>query len=236
VVSSRRGGRSEQLPHTKALQSKQSVGASAGPSAVTVGLQREARLGLHFIDSTPALQRFPGKLSTGEEAAHAKWGRPAFHPRAFATVSFDDGRAPWSTSAWAPSRQPDSQTESKRKAFRILIADDHEAIRRGLRSALSGAGWQICGEALDGREAIRQTTALRPDLVILDISMPVLGGLEAAREILRSGGGTKVLIFTMHESRQIRAETAALGVHGIAVKSAPLSTLLATIESILRPS
>jgi len=105
-----------------------------------------------------------------------------------------------------------------------------------LRSALTGAGWQICGEALDGKEAIQQAAALKPDLVILDVSMPNMGGFEAAREILRTNAETKVLIFTMHESRQIRVETEAIGVHGIAVKSAPLSSLLATIESILRPS
>ncbi len=63
--------------------------------------------------------------------------------------------------------------------------------------------------------------------------MPNLGGLDAAREILRDGDHAKILIFTMHESRQIREETAALGVHALAVKSAPLSTLLATIDSLL---
>jgi DNA-binding NarL/FixJ family response regulator len=122
---------------------------------------------------------------------------------------------------------------SEKKAFRILIADDHEAVRRGLRSALLGAGWQVCGEAVDGRDAIRKAAELRPDLVILDVSMPNLGGLDAAREILKAPNGTKVLVFTMHESRQIREETAAIGVHGLAVKSAPLSTLLATIDSLL---
>lgn len=122
----------------------------------------------------------------------------------------------------------------RRKSFRILIADDHEAVRRGLRSALSGAEWQICGEAVDGRDAIQKTMELKPDLVILDVSMPNVGGLEAAREILKSSKQTKILIFTMHESKQIREETAAIGVHAMAVKSAPLSTLLATIDSLLR--
>jgi DNA-binding NarL/FixJ family response regulator len=132
------------------------------------------------------------------------------------------------------SRGPqESGIEGKKKAFRILIADDHEAVRRGLRSALLGAGWRVCGEAIDGREAIRKTAELKPDLVILDVSMPNLGGLDAAREILKNPNGTRVLVFTMHESRQIREETAAIGVHALAVKSAPLSTLLATIDSLL---
>lgn len=125
------------------------------------------------------------------------------------------------------------EKENIKKAFRILIADDHEAVRRGLKAALVGAGWIVCGEALDGREAIQKAKDLKPDLIILDVTMPNLGGLDAAREILKNGDGAKILIFTMHESRQIREETAALGVHALAVKSAPLSTLLATIDSLL---
>jgi DNA-binding NarL/FixJ family response regulator len=113
-----------------------------------------------------------------------------------------------------------------------LIADDHEAVRRGLRSALVGAGWQVCGEAVNGQEAINKVKELLPDVVILDISMPIMGGLEAAPEILKSAPATKIVAFTMHESQQIRTEMARIGVHGIAVKSAPLSNLLATIMSV----
>jgi CheY-like chemotaxis protein len=120
-----------------------------------------------------------------------------------------------------------------RKLYRILIADDHEAVRRGLKAALTGAGWVVCGEATDGREAIEKTAELKPDLVVLDVTMPNLGGLDAAKEILKRGNGVKVVVFTMHESRQIREETAAIGVHAMAVKSAPLSALLTTIDSLL---
>jgi CheY-like chemotaxis protein len=119
-----------------------------------------------------------------------------------------------------------------KREHRILIADDHEAVRRGLRSALVGAGWQVCGEAVNGQEAIQKTMELKPDLIILDVSMPNVGGLEAAREIIKCAPQTKILVFTMHESKQIREETNNIGVHGMAVKSAPLSTLLATIDSI----
>lgn len=150
-------------------------------------------------------------------------------------VAAKPGTEPGSTQEIKTSRNSfqESRTDARKKSFRILIADDHEAVRRGLRSALLGAGWQVCGEATDGREAIGKVEELKPDLVILDVSMPNLGGLGAAREILRNPNGTKVLIFTMHESRQIREETAAIGVHAMAVKSAPLSTLLATIDSLL---
>jgi CheY-like chemotaxis protein len=120
-----------------------------------------------------------------------------------------------------------------KKLFRILIADDHEAVRRGLKAALTGAGWVVCGEATDGLEAIEKAAELKPDLIVLDVTMPNLGGLDAAREILKSGNGVKIVVFTMHESRQIREETAAIGAHALAVKSAPLSALLTTIDSLL---
>ena len=119
------------------------------------------------------------------------------------------------------------------KTRRILIADDHEAVRRGLRSAVWGAGWEVCGEATNGREAIAKVKELKPDVVILDVSMPVMSGLEAAPEILKSSPGIRVVAFTMHESQQIRNEMARIGVHGVAIKSAPLSNLLDTIQSVL---
>jgi len=117
--------------------------------------------------------------------------------------------------------------------LRVLIADDHEAVRRGLRSAVWGAGWEVCGEATNGREAIAKVRELNPDVVILDVSMPVMGGLEAAPEILKSSARIRVVVFTMHESQQIRNEMARIGVHGVAIKSSPLSDLLETIRSIL---
>lgn len=133
------------------------------------------------------------------------------------------GRNPDSTKSIADARGP----------YRILIADDHEAVRRGLRAAIIGAGWIVCGEAADGREAVEKTAQLKPDLVILDVSMPNLNGLEAAREILESGSTAKLIVFTMHESPQIREEANRIGVHGYAAKSDPLSNLLANIRSIL---
>ncbi|MGH9689912.1 MAG: response regulator [Candidatus Acidiferrales bacterium] len=121
----------------------------------------------------------------------------------------------------------------RKQAWRILIADDHEAVRRGLRSAIIGMGWQVCGEARDGKEAIEQARALNPDLVVLDVSMPVMSGLEAAPQILQSAPQTKVVAFTMHDSQQMKDEMAKIGVHGFAIKSAPLAQLLETIRSVL---
>jgi CheY-like chemotaxis protein len=131
------------------------------------------------------------------------------------------------------SVKPDDQNAKEGgNSLKILIADDHEAVRRGLRSALTGVGWQVCGEATNGREAIEKVKELVPDVVILDVSMPIMGGLEAAPEILRAAPQTKVVAFTMHESEQIRNEVTRIGIHGVAVKSAPLSNLLGVIQSV----
>src|SRR5437667_11537433 len=85
--------------------------------------------------------------------------------------------------------------------LRILIADDHEIIRRGVRSLLEARpnNYDICGEAVDGRDAIDQAAKLRPDLVIMDVSMPVLNGLEATRTIRKLVPETDVIILTQHE-------------------------------------
>ncbi|HWY26710.1 MAG TPA: response regulator transcription factor [Candidatus Angelobacter sp.] len=116
---------------------------------------------------------------------------------------------------------------------RILIVDDHEALRRGLKAAISNAGLQVCGEAANGKEAIERTIELKPDLIILDLSMPVMGGFDAAREILKKAPAVKVVVFTMHDSQQVRDETAKIGVHALAVKSEPLANLLDTIQTVL---
>src|SRR5882672_1110072 len=93
--------------------------------------------------------------------------------------------------------------ESVMKPLRILIADDHDLVRRGIKTLLeSHEGWQICGEAITGREAVIKAEELRPDIAILDISMPELNGLEAARRIRKVSSRTEVLILSMHYSDQ----------------------------------
>ncbi len=116
---------------------------------------------------------------------------------------------------------------------RILIADDYEAMRRGLHCLLQHAGWQVCGEVTNGKEAVEKAKELRPDLVILDVSMPLMDGLEAAREIRKSAPGVRVLMFTSFESEQDRSEAARAGAHGFARKSARPSELLDNIRAIL---
>jgi DNA-binding NarL/FixJ family response regulator len=119
------------------------------------------------------------------------------------------------------------------KPVRILIADDHEVVRRGVRTVLEGqAGWVVCGEASTGREAVAKALDLRPDIVILDISMPELNGLEATRQIRRAVPA-KVLILSVHESEQLVTEVLDAGAHGYVVKADAGRTLVEAIRALL---
>src|SRR5215510_3352737 len=103
---------------------------------------------------------------------------------------------------------------------RILLADDHDVVRRGLRDQLSKhEGWEICGEASDGREAVRLALKLAPDVAVIDLSMPELNGLEATRQIRRGSPRTEILIFTMHETEQLIREVLSAGDRGYVLKS-----------------
>lgn len=119
--------------------------------------------------------------------------------------------------------------------LRILIADDHEVARRGIRALLeSHPGWEVCGEAADGREAVACASRLRPDLVLLDIGMPSLNGLDAARQILATAPQTRVLILTMHDTEQVVREVLAAGALGFLLKSDAGRDLVAAVEALER--
>jgi DNA-binding NarL/FixJ family response regulator len=119
--------------------------------------------------------------------------------------------------------------------FRILIADDHEVVRRGIRAMLeSHPGWEVCGEAGDGREAVQQARELKPGLVLLDIGMPNLNGLEAARQILATYPTTSILILTMHSSQQVLREVLAVGARGFLLKSDAGRDLVTAVEALQR--
>jgi DNA-binding NarL/FixJ family response regulator len=121
--------------------------------------------------------------------------------------------------------------------FRILIADDHEIVRRGIRSLIEGhAGWEVCGEVSDGRQAVEKARELHPDLVLLDVGMPNLNGLEAARQILMSAPGVRVLMLTMHESDQVIREALEAGARGFLLKSDAARDLVNAVEALQRRS
>lgn len=119
------------------------------------------------------------------------------------------------------------------KRVRILIADDHDVVRQGVRAVLEGqAGWVVCGEASTGREAVAKAIDLQPDVVVLDISMPELNGLEATRQI-RAAVPAKILILNVHESDQVVTEVDA-GAHGYVLKTDAGRTLVEAIHALLR--
>lgn len=117
---------------------------------------------------------------------------------------------------------------------RILIADDHEVVRSGLRAIIeTRADWIVSGEAVDGRAAIALALEMRPDVAIVDYSMPVMNGLEVSRRIKSHHLRTEVLILTMHESEEILTEVLLAGVRGFLLKSDARSHLIAAIEALL---
>ena len=117
--------------------------------------------------------------------------------------------------------------------LRILIADDHEVARRGIRSLLeSHPGWEVCAEAKDGRDAVELATSTKPDLVLLDIGMPNLNGLEAARQILATSPNAAILILTMHDSDNVIREVLRAGARGFLLKSDAGRDLVAAVEAL----
>jgi two-component system nitrate/nitrite response regulator NarL len=118
---------------------------------------------------------------------------------------------------------------------KILIVDDHEIVREGIRTLLtrSRPHWEICGEATNGQLAIEAVKALKPDVIILDVTMPVMSGLEAAPRINALRLGCRVLIFTMHQSDTFIAEVRNAGAQGYVVKSQAARDLIFAIDRLL---
>ncbi len=116
----------------------------------------------------------------------------------------------------------------------ILIADDHEVVRQGLRALLEKhEGWHVCGEASTGREAVEQARLLRPDIVVLDVSMPEMNGLEAARGIRRVVPTSRILILTVHEIEQLVREFIDAGVRGYILKSEAGRKLVEAVTTLV---
>src|SRR6266436_6478706 len=117
--------------------------------------------------------------------------------------------------------------------LRILVADDHEIVRRGLVSLLkSHLGWEVCGEAQDGREAVDKAKELKPDIIILDIGMPNLNGLEAARKLLRDNPQARVLILTITDTDEVVRAVLDAGARGFVLKSDAARDLVSAVEAL----
>ena len=116
---------------------------------------------------------------------------------------------------------------------RLVLADDHEIMRVGLRSLLeSQLNWSVVGEAVDGEEAVEMVLALKPDVALLDIAMPKLSGLEAARQILLQVPRTKILLLSAHDSTQVIADVLDSGAKGYVLKSDAARDLVAAVQAL----
>jgi len=112
---------------------------------------------------------------------------------------------------------------------RVLVVDDHELVRRGLKDMLRDTGFDVCGEAENGQQGVDQTLKLKPDLVLLDMSMPVMTGLQAAAAIRRLAPATKIIMVSMHDSPQMVKEAHAAGADAYITKTSAGKELLATM-------
>jgi DNA-binding NarL/FixJ family response regulator len=120
------------------------------------------------------------------------------------------------------------------KTVRILIADDHELFRRGVAAELTQVpGWVVAAEAANGRDAVALAAELKPDIVVLDLTMPELNGLEAARRIIAAAPSARILILTAHESEQLVREVLRAGAQGYVLKSDAGRTLVAALQALL---
>src|SRR5271154_3962418 len=117
--------------------------------------------------------------------------------------------------------------------LRILIADDHEVVRRGLAALLqTHEGWEVCGEAKDGREAVEMAKQLKPDVVILDIGMPILNGLAATRQLAQLNPQQKMIVLTITDSDQVIREALEAGARGFVLKSDAARDLVSAVEAL----
>jgi DNA-binding NarL/FixJ family response regulator len=117
--------------------------------------------------------------------------------------------------------------------IRILIADDHEVVRKGILTLLeTHSEWEICGEACTGKDAIAKAARLKPDVVLLDITMPEASGLEAIPEILKAQPQAKIIVLTMHDSGQMASRVLSAGASGLVLKSDAARDLILALEAI----
>jgi DNA-binding NarL/FixJ family response regulator len=116
---------------------------------------------------------------------------------------------------------------------RILIADDHDVVRSGVRAILEAQeGWEVVGEAENGKEAVDKALATRPDIVVLDYALPIMNGIEATRQIRSRVPGAEVLIFTMHDTATLVREVLEAGARGFLLKSDARKFLIAAVENL----
>ena len=209
-------------------------GKGMHPATLNTSTHIAAPLGVGIQGMRERMRQLGGKLEITSRLKHGTLVTatlPMVHPQANPSAeSITNTTVESATNRGTDTPAPSRDTPRKQ----ILIADDHEMLRRGIRNALEDRqDWQICGEAVDGQEAVNKVNTLRPDLVILDINMPVLNGLAAVRQILRNRPQTKIVIFTVHDSEQTIKEIQAAGAHAYVSKNDASDALLRVVEDLL---
>ena len=209
-------------------------GKGMHPATLNTSTHTAAPLGVGIQGMRERMRQLGGKLDITSRLTHGTLVTatvPMVHPQANPSAeSITNTTVETGTNRGTDTPGPGRDTPRKQ----ILIADDHEMLRRGIRNALEDRqDWQICGEAVDGQEAVNKVNTLRPDLVILDINMPVLNGLAAVRQILRNRPQTKIVIFTVHDSEQTLKEIQAAGAHAYVSKNDASDALLRVVEDLL---
>jgi DNA-binding NarL/FixJ family response regulator len=116
--------------------------------------------------------------------------------------------------------------------MRVLIVDDHEVVRKGVRSLLLRSGYDVCGEGIDGEDGLAKAKQLKPDVIVMDVSMPRLNGLEATRRMRGILPDTQVVMLTQHESQEMVRQAVSSGARGYVTKSSIGKNLLAAIEKV----
>jgi len=117
--------------------------------------------------------------------------------------------------------------------LRILVADDHEIVRKGVRNVIeSHPGWEVCAEAADGQSALELAMSERPDIAIIDVSLPILNGVALTRRLKKDSPGVRILLFTMHDDDETVTTALAAGARGYLLKSDSESHLEAAISAL----
>lgn len=128
-----------------------------------------------------------------------------------------------------------SRTSSRPSVKRVMLADDHAVVRRGLRTLIEGVpGWEVCAEAADGNETVALAAEARPDILIMDLSMPGLGGVDATIQIRKILPQIEVLILTMHESDRLAGQALRAGARGYLLKGESEDKLMEALEALSR--